>query len=200
MNDGKAVAVKPYLSKRRNAIDLTGHVYGRLTVIGFTGRDKKGNSLWLCQCECGTKKVIASHQLRKNKEPVRSCGCIRKYPKGVGSMRKLLYGYKRDAKRRDLCFQLTQDQFATITTQRCHYCGAYPLQCAGEPNHNGFYLYNGIDRINNDEGYTTDNVVPCCKVCNRMKTDMSRNLFLQKVTIITRYLAEVQNERRNSQI
>jgi hypothetical protein len=31
------------------------------------------------------------------------------------------------------------------------------------------YIYNGVDRVNNDFGYSIDNCVSCCKVCNRMK-------------------------------
>jgi hypothetical protein len=38
-------------------------------------------------------------------------------------------------------------------------------------------LYNGIDRINNEEGYTSNNTVSCCFTCNRMKGTMSSEEF-----------------------
>lgn len=39
----------------------------------------------------------------------------------------------------------------------------------------------GVDRINNDKGYTIDNVVTCCGDCNYMKRAMSVEAFLCRV-------------------
>lgn len=33
-------------------------------------------------------------------------------------------------------------------------------------------LYQGIDRVNSKIGYTLGNVVPCCKKCNTVKSDI----------------------------
>ena len=35
------------------------------------------------------------------------------------------------------------------------------------------FKYNGIDRINNSKGYTIDNCVPCCFMCNYSKNNHS---------------------------
>ena len=37
---------------------------------------------------------------------------------------------------------------------------------------------NGIDRIDNNIGYTKENSVPCCEICNKAKRDMSYNDFI----------------------
>lgn len=42
---------------------------------------------------------------------------------------------------------------------------------------NGAFTYNGIDRLNNDEGYTVENTVTCCSVCNRAKHTMGFEAF-----------------------
>ena len=55
-----------------SVIDLTGHKYGRLTVLSRAG-SKYGHSLWNCRCDCGNHKVCISSDLRSNK--VSSCGC-----------------------------------------------------------------------------------------------------------------------------
>lgn len=60
--------------------DLTGRVFGKLTVIEFTGarnptRRCKRYS-WLCRCECGIEKIIVGMHL-KNKNTT-SCGCYHK--------------------------------------------------------------------------------------------------------------------------
>jgi hypothetical protein len=54
--------------------DLTGQRFGRLTVIGLSGR-LNGGAAWLCKCDCGNKKVIASKSLVTGGS--QSCGCLR---------------------------------------------------------------------------------------------------------------------------
>jgi hypothetical protein len=52
------------------------------------------------------------------------------------------------------------------------------LGLAGEVN---YQLYNGIDRIDNARGYERDNIVPCCKFCNRAKSAMPQKEFIDLV-------------------
>ena len=53
-------------------IDLTGKVFGKLTVIEPCGNIGK-HKAWLCKCECGNKKVIRSDHLVYGQ--TQSCGC-----------------------------------------------------------------------------------------------------------------------------
>lgn len=55
-------------------IDETGNRYGRLTVICRAGSTKGGIAQWLCQCDCGSKKVATGARLRRGE--TRSCGCL----------------------------------------------------------------------------------------------------------------------------
>lgn len=54
--------------------DLTGKRFGHLTVLR---RDEEfnGKPRWLCQCDCGNKKIVSSDSLRRGR--VKSCGCYR---------------------------------------------------------------------------------------------------------------------------
>ena len=54
--------------------DLTGNKYGMLTVIKEAERDKNGRR-WLCECECGNKKIILGKNLKKGN--TKSCGCLK---------------------------------------------------------------------------------------------------------------------------
>lgn len=56
---------------RRN--NLVGQRFGKLTVISDAGNDARGNSMWLCQCECGNTKVIRGSKLKEGQ--YKSCGC-----------------------------------------------------------------------------------------------------------------------------
>lgn len=56
-------------------IDLTGEVYGRLTVITDDGsRSNTGRVLWLCECSCGNKIHVQSQNLKNGR--TKSCGCL----------------------------------------------------------------------------------------------------------------------------
>jgi len=56
-------------------------------------------------------------------------------------------------------WELTLEQFIFATLDKsCHYC-AEALPKAG----------SGLDRKDNNIGYTVENVVPCCTRCNKMK-------------------------------
>ncbi len=58
----------------RRVIDMTGQVCGRWTVLGIEGKSNGGSVLWLCRCECGTKKIVNGATLRTGES--RSCGCL----------------------------------------------------------------------------------------------------------------------------
>lgn len=54
---------------------LVGITSGRLTVLERSGTTADGHAAWLCSCECGNQKKIATNSLTR-KSPVRSCGCL----------------------------------------------------------------------------------------------------------------------------
>ena len=56
--------------------DLTGQVFGRLTVLGPVGRSKDKKILWACRCSCGKVKdaPVASTTLKSGNTS--SCGCL----------------------------------------------------------------------------------------------------------------------------
>ena len=56
-------------------VDLTGQVYGRLTVLGDIGkRTKNKGILWQCLCECGQITFVKGAHLKNG--ATRSCGCL----------------------------------------------------------------------------------------------------------------------------
>lgn len=63
---------KERVSKARR-IDLAGKTFGKLVVSEFSHTDAKGQSYWICECECGNEKVINGASLRRGSS--KSCGC-----------------------------------------------------------------------------------------------------------------------------
>jgi hypothetical protein len=81
--------------------------------------------------------------------------------------------YIKGAIKRNLAFELTFEQFSDLILKECYYC-----------NHKINTEVNGIDRVNNSLGYTLENCVPCCEVCNRMKFIYDPEYFIEKCKFI----------------
>jgi hypothetical protein len=60
-------------------INMVGRRFGRLTVIRGAGRDKLGQAIWHCQCDCGNKCIRNGGQIRRFEKlgKRQSCGCWR---------------------------------------------------------------------------------------------------------------------------
>lgn len=88
---------------------------------------------------------------------------VRDYRTTPGGM---LQSFKAGALKRGLDFELTLERIAELQDTPCHYCGQ-----AGP---------NGIDRLDNEDGYTVLNSVACCKTCNKMKYTYTPEAFVVK--------------------
>lgn len=54
-------------------IDLKNQRFGFWVVLELAGKNKNGQTQWLCQCECGGKKIVTANSLRTGNST--SCGC-----------------------------------------------------------------------------------------------------------------------------
>lgn len=192
----------------RKRTDLTGRKYDRLIVLKFSryGETLKGRrrAYWLCQCSCGNEVEVEVCRLKMG---LRSCGCLmteigikttkvlndayyQHMESGEADFNRLLNSYKQRAKRKNLDFSLTKDQFKAFTSRDCYYCGSSPTQgLPKNPSPNGAYLHNGIDRVESSNGYSPDNCVSCCKVCNRAKNTMSITDFEKWLDVLASFRA-----------
>lgn len=169
-----------------------GKKFGKLKIIEFSHKDTKQRAFhWKCICDCGNIVTVRYSSLKSGNTT--SCGCLQKrlassiithenrkriLPTGLAAQRNLFRCYRKDAKKRQLEFKLTFDDFITITSKSCNYCNIKPNQIHKNENWNGSYQYNGIDRLNNNKGYTIENSVPCCRWCNIGKGNRSLSEFL----------------------
>lgn len=165
--------------------DLTGRRFGSRIVLGRQGTDRLRQALWSFRCDCG-KEGTATTQTLKRTSRCKSCKIngFLAMPNGEAALNKLLHKYKQHAVERDLEWCLTKEEFRELTKQRCYYCGHVPDSVFGQKapglsGNNGYedYIYNGVDRLDNDRGYFSDNSVPCCKMCNFAKRNVPVNNF-----------------------
>lgn len=77
--------------------NLLGHAYGEWTVIQYAGiASNSRKAAWLCECKCGTRKVITSNNLKR----ALSCGCGRR-EKTI--LRNTTHGRARSPEHRAWC-------------------------------------------------------------------------------------------------
>jgi hypothetical protein len=167
--------------------DLSEKTFGYFKVIKFTGTFYGTNAIWECACKCGKIVKIRGGSLTSGQ--TKSCGCYRdqvskennslEFKKA--SFNNIFSRYKREAKNRKFSWELSEEEFKKITSLNCHYCGTEPINCNSNEKLNGNYVYNGIDRVDNKNGYFIGNVVPCCKICNRIKYKESAEDFLKYI-------------------
>lgn len=98
--------------------------------------------------------------------------------------------YKQNAIVRGFTFELTNEEFNRLITSNCHYCNSEPVEIQSLKRYNktGKPIYmNGVDRIDSNKGYTIENTVPCCEMCNRMKLNYNIDKFYEHIEKIYNY-------------
>lgn len=106
-------------------IDLTGAVYGRLTVIAHVPPKYQ----WRCKCECGKEVIVSSNAMRTGK--TKSCGCLQQQRAGEANTARAKHGHTRHKK---------SEPVKTTPTYRTWKCMLDRCRCAKMPN---YHLYGG---------------------------------------------------------
>jgi hypothetical protein len=167
--------------------DRIGNTYGSLTLIELVGyksvvtkgrtNNVKRHKLGKFQCECGKYVIYPAYDVVRGNSS--SCGCAKgkAATKPGSAFRRLLNGYKQNARLRGLVWELTNEQFSSLTKGNCYYTGNPPGQkCKATSGE--IYLYNGIDRVDNNIGYTENNCVSCCKQVQYAKRALEQSEFI----------------------
>lgn len=193
----------------KRAIALAGDVHGGMTLKSFSHVDKNGNACWNFICHCGKEATNRLHAMKKG--TVKSCGCL-SWRYNIVTEASIINGvinkvYKRYVKRHELISEelcISREKFYELSQKECYYCGKfksnrhnptfnnkgimYPSVDTNTSTHIDFpsvyYEYNGLDRVENEKGYTENNVVTCCRWCNQMKLDRSQNEFFEHISNI----------------
>lgn len=146
-----------------------GKVFGRLTVLSFSHRDRHKHPHWLCQCECGNQKSVSGHSLRRG--ATTSCGCahfeaITKFKFGSARASGLKKLYDTWHHMIDRCHNEKNKSYRRYGGRGISVCERWRL---GEDGALAFECFvadierlekNGssLDRIDNDGDYCAENV------------------------------------------
>lgn len=189
-------------------LNRVGIRYGRLVVEEYVGKDHRNKLLWKCKCDCGNEKIVVGDNLSSGKS--KSCGCLKaEFLERKGNQfatfsdRKeaiwsLLYARLRKRQKKFSGDMLSFELFKELSSKPCVYCGVVNSRIIqdrrGDMKKAGLISdtilkINGIDRIDSSIGYTKENCVPCCPICNCAKNTMTQDDFKQWIRRVYKHYA-----------
>jgi hypothetical protein len=182
-------------TKRKPRINLTGQKFGRLKVLSFARMGKNStDSFWLCECDCGKKKIVASRNIKVGR--TKSCGCLSIEKKSqIGKKHSSWAGYEEisqtffketeyKAQLRNFAFQVSIQYLWDLFLQQkrqCQYTKRTLVFAATRQDRGTASL----DRIDSSKGYVKGNVQWVHKDVNMMKRNFSEKQFLQLCKEVT---------------
>lgn len=176
-------------------IDLTGKKFGKLTVLKRVGTDGHRNPTWLCECECGNKKVIRGNSLKSGNTT--SCGCVAK--ERIRNLNLITGQYKSRLHRiwssmKTRCYNIHHNSFNLYGGRGITVCDEWKNDFKEFYNwamSNGYQENLTIDRINNDGNYEPSNCrwVDVKTQSNNRRTNVNIT-FEGKTQNITRWAIE----------
>lgn len=137
--------------------DLSNQRFGRLVVTGQAPNLGK-ETRWFCVCDCGTKTIAQSNNLRSGNTT--SCGCMARLRHGHSKVGKRHPLYGRWAAMIQRCTNPNHRQFGRYGGRGITVCDEWRtsfvafLNDVGSPPGPRYSL----DRIDNDKGYEPGNV------------------------------------------
>ena len=148
-----------------NKIDLTNKRFERLLVIKEAGRNKQGNVIWKCKCDCGNYTYVVGSRLRNGH--TKSCGC---YMRDINANRIRTHNLSRTRFYR--IWKNIKQRCENIKNPRFYDYGGRDIKCEWCSFNNYMNdMYESyldhvkkfgeenttIDRINGDGNYCKDN-------------------------------------------
>lgn len=188
---------KPPRTEPRRLL-IKGQKFGKLMAIDPTGEvTKRRYAIWIFRCDCGrevkrTASTVVQMALIGQKPNCgsRSCTGYNKIPGEEAGLRDCYRTYQRNAAIRGLEWKLSIDEVRELMAGNCFYCGTPPSMVSqARAGGHWTFVYNGIDRLNSDLGYLPENVVTCCKNCNRAKRDMPYEEFMAWIKLLIAHQA-----------
>ena len=176
----------------KRCLDLRNKKFGKLTAINIDS-SRRDRIYWICHCDCGNSKSVASKHLVKML--ITSCGCHH-HKKGKENPRwkgyeeisgKYWESLKHGAKQRELKFDITMKYAWDIFINQNRQCAltGIPLmfgKMSGSTDGNA-----SLDRIDSSKGYVEGNIQWVEKKINTIKWDLSVDNFLKMCKMVVEH-------------
>lgn len=162
-------------------IDLSGQVFGRLTVISLSHRDRHGYKHWFVRCICGVEKSVSGSSLTSGK--TQSCGCLMKERTSAANKK---HGATINMTPEYISWNLMRDRCNNPNNKKYNHYGGRGISVCERWNDFNLFLQDmgkrptlrhSLDRYPNPNGnYEPNN----CRWATQREqmNNMSRNVFI----------------------
>jgi len=176
--------------------DLVGSKYGKLTVVGYSHREKANTKkiqyrhYWKCNCSCGVSKIMNGSSLKSGNS--KSCGC---FSRAYRTKHGFLVGlHKENSREIPRFYNIWKGIKQRCTDKNCDNYKRYGgvgigickewinFSCFMEDMYDSYISHHeefgekdtSIDRIDNDKGYCKEN----CRwaTCKEQSNNIKKNL------------------------
>lgn len=133
--------------------DETGNSYGRLTVVGHSGKSSRSRSaMWDCLCKCGGRSVVSGKNLRSGAVAACQACSRRRYDRLSKDMPE--YTSWRAMKKRCKYKSGYADRGIAVCGRWQNSFAAFYEDMGRKPS-----TRHTLERVNNNEGYGPDNCI-----------------------------------------
>lgn len=178
--------------------------YGFYTVLSYSHHSINRNG-WRSdihvnvRCRCGALRISLLKNLKNGAS--KSCGCLATQRfidnKPQTHLNSILRQHKNRAIERQLTWTLTDQEAFALFQLPCTYCKGMNSRKHKRIRYDKSKFIevinlNGIDRVNNENGYEVGNCVPCCHRCNRTKSNGTVEEFAEWIEMIKQNLPGIK--------
>lgn len=173
---------------------MSGQKFGRLTVIErVANKPNSSMARWLCKCDCGNEVTVNGGGLRYRR--TNSCGCYKDEItfKGYNTLSKMYWNQVINrAKRKNMLLEITIEQAWEQWEKQNGRCALTGQELSLLRSYSNKQTAS-LDRIDNNKGYTKDNIQWVHKEINMMKHSRSNSRFIELCIQVAEYNRGVKN-------
>lgn len=168
--------------------------YHMLTLIKFSHNKKRGPQFWHCKCDCGKELICNLTNVKRGN--TKSCGCLKNQKRrenspmwrGFGEISaSKFYEYKKNAKRRNLEFNLSIEEAWEQYLKQNGRCSLTNLPLRFQETVDDTNSTASLDRIDSTKGYNVNNIQWVYKEINYMKSDLPTKEFIRLCGLVSKY-------------
>lgn len=165
-------------------VDLTGKRFFRLSVIELYKKDRHGQYLWRCLCECGKEHFATSHGLLGGN--TKSCGCwkkdqtslrFKKHGKSGTKEYSVIISAKRRAVKRNSGGSFSVFDIEELFKIQKGVC----IYCRVDLRASGFHRDHIIPLVRGGTNYIS-NIQLLCPKCNMKKHEKNHEEYLSEIS------------------
>jgi|APSaa5957512576_1039674.scaffolds.fasta_scaffold30210_2 hypothetical protein len=168
--------------KNCRALKLQGEQICDWTVLKRLPNDRHGKSMWLCRCKCGNERSVGGNNLiRHSSKCCFECGHNKTVETEIIPS-SWWYKTMKQAQTRKREWSITEEDAIEVLEKQNYKCTLTGIELTFKP-----IMTASIDRIENEKGYTKENIQWVHKHINIMKHRYAQEYFINMCHMVSKH-------------